>query len=103
MACFTDTPYANWTYNILLTIASKVGESGVSVVSLGCYSEMNSSEQLYQFYDVLNQYADNENYLSQNCFVQLTEPQQWDQLNDVIDEVLTPPEPPPPPPEEPEG
>ena len=89
MACFTDTPPANWTYNILLTMASFV--EGYTPVTLGCYAAMNSSEQLYQFYQVLKELDGDETYLSQNCFVQLTEPQQWEELNQVIEDFLTPP------------
>jgi hypothetical protein len=88
MACFTDTPPANWTYNILLTISGLV--SGYTPVTLGCYSAMNSSEQAYQFYQALNEYLGNTGYITQQCFVQLTEPQQWEQLNDIIAEVLAP-------------
>jgi len=59
-------------------------------VSLGCFAASNSSAQLYQFYDVLHKIVGTEEYLTQNCFVQLTEPQQWDQLNDVL-ALLFPP------------
>ena len=89
MACFTDTPPANWTYNILRTLASFV--EGYSPITLGCYAQMNSSEQAYQFYQVLKELDGAETYLSQNCFVQLTEPQQWDQINQAIENFLTPP------------
>jgi len=53
---------------------------------------MNPSEQTYQFYKVLSEIAGNEEFLSQNCFVQLTEPQQWEQFNTVIGNVFTLPE-----------
>jgi len=94
MACFTDTPYANWSYNLLITLNNVVVE-GEGPVSLGCYSAMNSSEQMYQFYKVLNEIAGTEEFLTQNCYVQLTDAQQWDALNDAIALAFTPPEPPP--------
>ena len=88
MACFTDLPYANWSYQLLLTLNSFVPDA--EPVSLGCFSASNTSDQLYQFYKVLHQIVGTEEYLTQNCFVQLTEPQQWDQLNDVF-ALLFPP------------
>lgn len=88
MACFTDTPYANWSYQLLLTLNSFVPDS--TPVSLGCFAASNSSEQIYQFYKVLHQIAGTEEYLTQNCFVQLTEPQQWGQLNDVLALLFAP-------------
>jgi hypothetical protein len=64
---------------------------------------MNISEQIYQFYKVLNGIAGNEEILSQNCFVQLSEPQQWGELNSSVNNAFaTEPEPVEPEPEEPE-
>ena len=100
MACFSDTPYANWSYQLLVTLNNAVVE-GEGAISLGCYSEMNSSGQMYQFYKVLNQIAGNSEYLSQSCYEQLTDAQQWDSLNNAIALAFTPPEPPPEEPEEP--
>jgi hypothetical protein len=95
MACFSDTPYANWSYQLLITLNNAVVE-GEGPVSLGCYAAMNSSEQAYQFYKVLNQLANNAEFLTQNCFVQLTDAQQWEALNDAIADALAPtPEPEP--------
>jgi hypothetical protein len=91
MACFSDTPYANWSYQLLITLNNAVVE-GEGPVSLGCYAAMNSSEQAYQFYKVLNQLINSEDYLTQNCFVQLTDAQQWGALNDALESFLTPPD-----------
>lgn len=88
MACFTDTPPANWSYNLLLSLSEFV--EGYTPITLGCYSTLNSSEQMYQFYEVLKNIEGAESYLSQNCFVQLTEPQQWEQINDVIPFLFPP-------------
>ena len=91
MACFSDTPYANWSYQLLITL-NNVSES--TPVALGCYSAMNSSEQMYQFYLAFRNIAARGELLSQNCFVQLTEAQQWEALNDAIELAFTPAPPP---------
>jgi uncharacterized protein (DUF1778 family) len=84
MACFSDLPYANWSYQLLITLNNAVVE-GEGPVSLGCYAAMNSSEQAYQFYKVLNQLMRTaQSILTQNCFVQLTDAQQWGALNDAL-------------------
>jgi hypothetical protein len=92
MACFTDTPYANWSYNLLITLNNAIVE-GEGPVTLGCYAAMNPAEQMYQFYKALKQLSGQSEFFTQNCFVQLTEPQQWDALNIALTEALTPPEP----------
>jgi hypothetical protein len=93
MACFSDTSYANWSYQILVTLNNA---SGSTPVSLGCYSAMNLSEQLYQFYKAFQSIGEPRETLEQNCFVQLTDSQQWKTLNSAIELALTPaPEPEP--------
>lgn len=88
MACFSDLPYANWSYQILITINEA---SDSTPVSLGCFSAMNSSEQLYQFYKAFQAIGVQRDVLDQNCFVQLTDAQQASALNDAIAAALTPP------------
>lgn len=88
MACFSDISYANWSYQILITI-NNASES--TPVSLGCYSAMNSSEQLYQFYKAFQAIGAPRETLDQNCFVQLTDAGQMNALNDAIAAALTPP------------
>lgn len=92
MACFTDLPYADWSYQILRTIANAVPEGQGVLVSRGCYSEMNESGQRYQFYINLALLAGVESPKTQNCFEQSTEVAQWDLINTVLADYLTPPE-----------
>lgn len=87
MACFSDTPYANWSYQLLITL-NNVSEN--TPVALGCYAAMNSSEQMYQFYLAFRKIAE-EAEIPLNCFVQLTDAQQWDALNDAIAAAFAPP------------
>jgi hypothetical protein len=91
MACFTDAPYANWSYQLLLTLSNSIAPLDPPLVSIGCYSQMNQSEQLYQFYRVLSLISNDTDFLYQNCFVQLTDAQQWDALNDAVAAVFAPP------------
>ncbi len=91
MACFTDLPYADWSYEILRTIANAVPEGGGVLISRGCYSELNDSGKLYQFYINLAILAGVENPKTQNCFEQSTEATQWDLVNTVLEDYLTPP------------
>lgn len=51
---------------------------------------MNSSEQMYQFYLAFRKIAE-EAEIPLNCFVQLTDAQQWDALNDAIAAAFAPP------------
>jgi hypothetical protein len=81
MACFTDLPYSDWSYQFLISLYNQYSETLSDPVSIGCYSEMNQSEKMYQFYEAFKLIIGSTDYLSQNCFVQLTEPQQWDALD----------------------
>lgn len=86
MACFTDKPYADWSYSFLVTI------SGLNApVSLGCYSEMNDAQKRYQFYKALALRAGLEGFLSASCFNALTEDAQYNLLNEVLGLVVNPP------------
>lgn len=87
MACFSDTNYANWSYQFLITINEA---SDSTPVSLGCFSEMNKSEQLYQFYKAFQAIGAERETLDQNCFVQLTDVGQMTALNDAISAALNP-------------
>jgi hypothetical protein len=87
MACFSDTPYTNWGYQILITL-NNASES--TPVSLGCYSQMNDSGKLYQFYKAFQSIGVERESISQNCFEQLTDAQQWNALNEAIASALTP-------------
>jgi hypothetical protein len=89
MACFSDTNYANWSYQILITL-NNVSES--TPISLGCFSVMNPVEQMYQFYLAFRNIADRGELLSQNCFMSLTDAKQWEALNAAIELAFTPPE-----------
>jgi hypothetical protein len=87
MSCFSDTPFANWSYQFLITL-NNASES--TPVSIGCYSEMNDSGKLYQFYKAFQSIGTERESLSQNCFEQLTDAQQWNALNEAIASALTP-------------
>lgn len=87
MSCFSDTPFANWSYQILITL-NNASES--TPVSIGCYSAMNDSEKMYQFYKAFQSIGAERETLDQNCFVQLTDAQQWNALNEAIAFALTP-------------
>lgn len=93
MACFTDAPYANWSYQFLITLAG-IGEGGatlVPIVTLGCYSEMNEAEQRYQFYKTLVLRVDLENVpVSPSCFMELTDAGQYGLLNDALSALVNP-------------
>lgn len=88
MACFTDLPYRDRTYPFLTTIATA---AGIEPVSFGCYDAMNDSHRLYQFYIAFATIGNVEEPVTENCFVQLTEPEQYNQVNEALEAALTPP------------
>jgi len=94
MACFTDLDYRNKSYPLLLTIAAKAAQLNTNypgVSSYGCFDAMSDASKLYQFYQAFAYIASQANgnsVVSENCFVQKTEDQQFFLLNDVIGYVL---------------
>jgi len=89
MACFTDLDYRNKSYPLLLTIQSAGLNRGITipVVSYGCYDAMSDAAKMYQFYDALALYGGS-TPVTENCFVQKTEDQQWFLLNDALADAL---------------
>lgn len=81
MACFTDLSYADRSYQFVLTLANA---AGITPVGLGCYSAMNDSGKLYQFYISLATIAELESTVTQNCFEQLTEDAQMNLTNEAL-------------------
>ena len=88
MACFTDLRYPDRSYQFVRTLSTAVG---ITPVSLGCYSEMNTSGKLYQFYIALADIAGVESPVTQNCFEQLTEDAQMNLTNEALASAFTPP------------
>jgi hypothetical protein len=93
MACFTDLPYANWSYQLLRTLYAAAGENAVKV-SLGCYQAMPPANQMYQFYVNLHYIGGSIEPISENCFVQMTEDMQWYHLNEALEYSYNPVPPP---------
>ena len=87
MACFTDKPYADWSYQFLSTL-NDVTES--TPISLGCYATMSDSQKRYQFYKALAEIANVESPLTGICFEELTEDAQWNLLNETLAASYTP-------------
>jgi hypothetical protein len=85
MACFTDLDYRNKSYPLLQTIQSVGATKGVTIpiVSYGCFDAMSDSAKMYQFYAAFAIYG-NQTLITENCFVQKTEDQQWYLLNDAL-------------------
>jgi hypothetical protein len=94
MACFTDLDYRNKSYPLLLTIAARalqLNPNYPGVTSYGCFDAMWDAAKLYQFYQAfayIVSEANGDPVVSENCFVQKTEDQQFVLLNDVIKDVL---------------
>jgi len=90
MACFTDLDYRNKSYPLLLTIQSVGLSRGITIpiVSYGCFDAMSDSAKMYQFYDALIKYANGEAF-TENCFVQKTEDQQLNLLNNALDSAFS--------------
>ena len=87
MACFTDIPYRDRTYPFLVTIATA---AGLTPVSFGCYDAMNDAHRLYQFYVAFATIGGVQAQMTENCFVQLTESDQYNHVNEAIAAALTP-------------
>lgn len=89
MACFTDLDYRNKSYLLLLTIQQQGVNRSITipVVSYGCYDAMSDAAKMYQFYNALAIYGGT-TLITENCFVQKTEDQQWFLLNDALVNAL---------------
>jgi uncharacterized protein (DUF1919 family) len=91
MACFTALDYRNKSYPFLQTIQAAAALSAInfSIVSYGCYDAMSDSAKLYQFYSAFLLLKAN-NPISENCFVQKTEDQQYYLTNEALAAALAP-------------
>jgi hypothetical protein len=87
MACFTDIPYRDRTYPFLVTVSSA---AGIEPASFGCYDAMSDAHRLYQFYIAFATLGSIVDPISDNCFAQLTEPAQYNHVNDALIAALTP-------------
>jgi len=87
MACFTDLRYADRSYQLVITLANA---DGITPVGLECYSAMNDSGKLYQFYISLATIAGVESPVTQNCFEQLTEDAQMNLTNEALASAFAP-------------
>jgi hypothetical protein len=87
MACFTDIPYRDRTYPFLVTIATA---AELTPVSFGCYDAMNDAHRLYQFYIAFATLGGIEEPMTENCFVQITEADQYNHVNEALAAALTP-------------
>jgi hypothetical protein len=88
MACFNDTPYNSWPYQILRTVAAA---ADIEPVGFGCFDAMPDVNRLYQFYAAFNAIGAPRETITENCFVQMTEDMQMQYLNGAIAGALTPP------------
>ena len=90
MACFTDLDYRNKSYPFLQTIQTAAVNRGINfdIVSYGCFDAMSDSAKLYQFYQALVLFYSG-SPVTQNCFVQKTEDQQYFLTNDALVSALT--------------
>jgi hypothetical protein len=86
MACFTDLDYRNKSYPFLQTIAAA---AEVDPISYGCYDSASDSAKLYQFYFGLATIG-GLTPVTQNCFVQKTEDQQYFLTNEALAAALNP-------------
>ena len=90
MACFTDLDYRNKSYLLLQTIQEIGAISGFNfnIVSYGCYDAMSDAAKMYQFYSAFL-LLKGLTTISENCFVQKTEDQQYYLLNAAFGDALT--------------
>jgi hypothetical protein len=81
MACFTDLDYRNKSYPFVRTIFALTSNEPVSY---GCYDGMSDAAKLYQFYLGLMLIAALVPIVTENCFVQKTEDQQYFLTNQAL-------------------
>ena len=90
MACFTDLDYRNKSYPFVQTIAAA---AGIDPISYGCYDAASDASsdaaKLYQFYVGLATIG-SLTPVTQNCFVQKTEDQQYFLTNEALAAALPP-------------
>ena len=86
MACFTDLDYRNKSYPFVRTIFAV---TSTEPVSYGCYDGMSDAAKLYQFYLGFALIAEL-TPVTENCFVQTTEDQQYFLTNEALAAALTP-------------
>jgi hypothetical protein len=91
MACFTDLDYRNKSYPFLQTIQAAAAQSAIdiSIVSYGCYDAMSDSAKLYQFYAAFKNLKASIP-ITENCFVQKTEDQQYYLTNEAFANAIAP-------------
>jgi hypothetical protein len=86
MACFTALDYRNKSYPFVQTIAAA---AGIDPISYGCYDSATDAAKLYQFYVGLATIGEL-TPVTQNCFVQKTEDQQYFLTNEALAAALPP-------------
>lgn len=87
MACFTSLPYRDKAYPILQTIFAA---TEITPISFGCYDAASDASKLYQFYLGFAAYANITPLVTENCFVQKTEDQQFFLVNEALSAALNP-------------
>lgn len=88
MACFTSLPYKDKSYPFLQTIWSKISPPE-SPISFGCFSSSSDAARMFAFYLGFAKIA-GLTPVSENCFVQKNEDQQYYLLNEALDQAFTP-------------
>lgn len=86
MACFTSLPYRDKTYPFVQTVSAA---ADIEPVSFGCYDAASDSSKLYQFYVALATIG-GLIPVTENCFVQKTEDQQYFLTNEALAAALPP-------------
>jgi hypothetical protein len=89
MACFTDLDYRNKSYPLLQTIFASISPA-TSPISYGCYDAASDASKLYQFYLGLILTVGDETPITENCFVQKTEDQQYFLFNQALAAIFSP-------------
>jgi hypothetical protein len=84
MACFTALDYRNKSYPFVQTIAAA---AGIDPISYGCYDAASDASKLYQFYVGLATKG-GLTLVTENCFVQKTEDQQYFLTNEALAAAL---------------
>jgi hypothetical protein len=93
MACFTDLDYRNKSYPLLQTIRDNMISRGypIEIVSYGCFDAMSDAAKMYQFFAALDWANGSQTTITENCFVQKTEDQQYYLLNNSLAVALAQP------------
>jgi hypothetical protein len=91
MACFTDLDYRNKSYPLLQTIQAGAATVPITfdIPSYGCYDSMSDAAKMYQFYRAFTLYSGIDP-VTENCFVQKTEDQQYFLTNESFGRLLGP-------------